>query len=349
MQESVQRKTQYGFVDVIKFLLALLIVSSHYISENAVGRINGFVDYASSLYVIVVPFFFACSGFFLFRKLDDKFENWSKVKIYCKKIMVMYAGWSIVYFLFTACTWIRFGTTTESVLHYLLNALTYSTYKTIWFLPATVIGVLLTYYLTKKMGAKETITIGAILYLIGCLGASYSFLIPENSVLNLYDYIFSSTRNGVFNGFPFILIGYFIAQKEKKGFSESKIKNLIFTAIFGMAFAAEAVVIKRKGAVNVNTLIFLLPFTYFFLMWCLEIRIQTTEKTMMLRKISTDVFLCQRIYLSSLPALLPETIFERLLTGNPYVGLISMLLLSLITAVFLIELSKRNKWLAQFF
>ena len=139
------RKTEYGFVDVMKFLLALLIVSSHYISENAVGRINSLIDYCSSLYVIVVLFFFACSGFLLFRKLKGEADDWMKVKAYCKKILIMYAGWSGLYFLLTALTWIRFGTTAENVLHYLLNAFTYSTYKTIWFLPATVIGVLLTY------------------------------------------------------------------------------------------------------------------------------------------------------------------------------------------------------------
>ena len=348
MQGVEVRKTEYGFVDVMKFLLALLIVSSHFISENAVGRINNLVDYASSLYVIVVPFFFACSGFLLFRKLKGGADDWLKVKAYCKKILIMYAGWSVLYLLFTILTWIRFGTTAEKVLHYLLSAVTYSTYKTIWFLPATVIGVLLTYFFKKKIDVKGTLVVGIIFYLIGCIGASYSFLIPENGILNVYNYIFSSTRNGFFNGFPFVLIGYLIAQKEQSGFVETRMKNFIFTVIFGIAFVAEALLIKRRGAMNVNTLLFLLPFTYYFLQWCLGIRMKITGKTMWMRKMSTDIFLCQRLFLSALPALFPASIFGRLLTGNPYVGWMAMLVLSLLTAAILIEISKRNKWLAKF-
>lgn len=305
MQGDKVRKTEYGFVDVIKYLLALLIVSSHYISENAVGRINSLIDYASSLYVIVVPFFFACSGFLLFRKLDGGTEDWAKVKAYCKKILIMYAGWSLLYFLFTVLTWIRLGTTLEKVLHYLLNAVNYSTYKTIWFLPATVIGALLTYCFTRKIGIRWTIAVGIVFYIIGCFGASYSFLIPENGALSIYNYIFSSTRNGFFNGFPFVLIGYVIAQKEKAGFNEVRMKNLLLTVIFGIVFVAEALLIKQRGATNVNTLLFLLPFTYFFLQWCLGIRMKTSERTMWLRKMSTDIFLCQRLFFIGITGFVP--------------------------------------------
>ncbi len=260
---GLESKVQYGLIDVMKFLLALLIVSAHFISENAVGRINSLVDYGSSMYVIVVPFFFACSGFLLFRKLDRGKDDLAIVKVYCKKLLVMYAGWSAVYFLFVVLTWIRFGTTEETIIHYLLNLVTYSTYRTIWFLPAAVIGVLLTYYLTEKFGVKGTIIIGITVYLLGCLGASYSFLLPANKVLSVYNYIFSSTRNGIFNGFPFVLVGYLIAQKEKSGFKENKTKDMLLTVFFGIAFIAEAVVIKQHGAVNVNTLVFLLPFTFY--------------------------------------------------------------------------------------
>ena len=340
MARDTQMNAEYGFADVMKFLLALLIVSSHYISENAVGRINSLVDYASSLYVIVVPFFFVCSGFLLFRKLNGGNEDWTKVKAYCKKILIMYVGWSVLYFLFIVLTWIRFGATIESVFHYLLNAVTYSTYKTIWFLPATVIGVLLTYFFIRKIGLKGAVAVGIVFYLIGCLGVSYSFLIPKNGALSKYNYIFSSTRNGFFNGFPFVLIGYLIAQKEKTGFNEVRMKNLFLTVISGIVFVAEALLIKWRGATNVNTLLFLLPFTYFFLRWCLGIRMITSERTTWLRKMSTDIFLCQRLFLSALPALFPVSFFGKLLTGNPYVGWMAMLLLSLFTAAVLVELSK---------
>ncbi len=348
MQGASGKKAQYGFVDIMKFLLALLIVSSHYISENAVGRISSVIDYASSLYVIVVPFFFACSGFFLFRKLDGGENDGPKIKSYCIRLLVMYAGWSVLYYLFKVLTWIRFGTTTEEVLRDLLHAVTYSTYKTIWFLPATVVGVLMTVFLTRKIGIRGTIAAAAVLYLIGCIGVSYSFLLKDSKLLSTYNSIFESTRNGLFNGFPFVLIGYLAAKKEKEGFSGTLKKNVILTAVFGAAFIAEALLIKKKGAPNVNTLIFLLPFTYSFLQLCLGVKKETGSGTLWLRKMSTDVFLCQRLFLSALPALFPESFFGKLLTGNPYLGWFAVTALSLATAAVLVEIAKRSKWFSRF-
>ena len=340
--------SEYGFVDIVKFLLALVIVSAHFVSENAVGRIPPVVDYISSVYVIVVPFFFSCSGFLLFRKMGEKGE-WEKVKNYCKKILVMYAGWSIVYCTFKVLTWVRFGTTIEGVLHYLINVVTYSTYKTIWFLPATAIGVLLTYWFINRFGFGWTVVLGSVFYVIGCLGTSYSFFFQNSTILKEYNYFFTSSRNGVFNGFPFVLVGYLIAQKEREGFYACRLKNLVFTIVFGMAFVAEAVLIKIKfNAVNINTLFFLIPFTYFFLMFCLGVKIRITGVTIKLRRLSTDIFLCQRLFLSAIPELLPESFFHQILMGNPYVGLVYIIGITLLTAWGLILLSNKINCLKRF-
>ena len=69
---ETMKKEKYGAIDIVKFLFAILIVCAHYISEYADGRINKFIEYASSLYIIVVPFFFVCSGFLLFTKVLSK-------------------------------------------------------------------------------------------------------------------------------------------------------------------------------------------------------------------------------------------------------------------------------------
>ena len=80
-------KRQYGLIDLVKFLCALLIVAAHYVTENATGRIHSLVDYGVSLYVIVVPFFFACGGYFLFRKVFADPENGgTTVKAYLRRI-----------------------------------------------------------------------------------------------------------------------------------------------------------------------------------------------------------------------------------------------------------------------
>ncbi len=72
MKSNSNIKKQYVFMDICKFFCALLIIISHYISENAVHRISTIIDYSSSLYIIVVPFFFACSGFLLCEKIIEQ-------------------------------------------------------------------------------------------------------------------------------------------------------------------------------------------------------------------------------------------------------------------------------------
>ena len=330
---ELNTKEQYPFLDIVKFLLALLIVCAHFISENAMGRINPLIDYLSSLYIIVVPFFFVCSGFLLFRKLDGQ-DDAGKVKNYCKRVLVMYMWWSALYIAFQIITWFRFGTTREEVWHYLLNAITYSTYKTIWFLPATVIGVLLTYCFYVKAGLKKTFIIAIIFYIVGCMGASYSFVLSDmnffSRCLNVYNFIFCSSRNGIFNGFPFITLGLILSKIEKIEFSKQKRKDTILTVVLGVCFVVEALTRHKEQQVSLA-----------------EQELKQV-KTIWLRKMSMDIFLCQRLYLSALPTLFPESFFNQMLIGSPYVGLLFVLTVTMTTAAGLTLLSKRIKWFQQF-
>lgn len=351
MKSITTNWVEYPFLDIAKFILALLVVCSHYISENAVGRINSLIDYASSIYIIAVPFFFVCSGFLMFRKLNGQ-NDWSKVIKYCKKNLLLYAGWSFVYICFNIATWVRFGTTESDVFHYILTCFTYSTYQTIWYLPATVIGLVFTYLLYSKINLGYTCFVGILFYLIGCLGTSYSFLLSEplTKLLNVYEYFFVSTRNGLFNGFPFIVCGLLIAKKMKNEEENQHIvKYAFFSLISFICLIAEAFIIKiRYNAINVNTLIFLIPFSYYFVLLCLNITIKSSKTTLCLRKLSTNIFLCQRLFLSAIPTLFPFSIFSTILNGNPYLGLFCIIILTVITSIVLNDLSRRSKFLSHF-
>lgn len=70
---ETMKKEKYGAIDIVKFLFAILIVCAHYISEYADGRINKFIEYASSLYIIVVPFFLFVAVFCCLPKFYQAF------------------------------------------------------------------------------------------------------------------------------------------------------------------------------------------------------------------------------------------------------------------------------------
>lgn len=352
MAETKGQNTQYGMLDIVKFLCAWLIVIAHYVSENASGRINSVIDNATSIYVIVVPFFFCSAGFLLFEKVYGKTSKKRKEAImsYCKRILIMYLGWSFIYILFQAATWIRFGTTSDEIIRYIINSIFYSTYKTIWFLPALCIGVLVTYWFVECIGINGTIVLAVLFYIIGALGVSYSFLIDGNGIasnlLDKYNFIFVSTRNGLFNGFPFVAMGAWIAcQKKKEEINVSK--YFMMTAFWGVCFVAEAFVLKYKfHSINANTLLFLVPFTYFFVKLCLSIPMESKMSHKWMRKMSTTIFVSQRIFLSALPGLLRESLFASILKGNPYLGCAYVLIGTFLLAESLTFLSKRSRVLS---
>ncbi|MBQ3215109.1 MAG: acyltransferase family protein [Oscillospiraceae bacterium] len=342
-------KRQNGAIDLVKFLFALLIVAAHYIAEYATGRIPALLDIGSSVYVVVVPFFFACSGYFLFRKVFANEETGKEtIKSYLRRIGLMYGLWSVVYVGLQTAAWLRHGATAESWARYILNALTYSTYKTIWFLPALCIGVGLFWRIYRKKGIKRALIWSAVLYVLGCVGASYSFLLQDSATisgaLHGYEYVFVSTRNGLFHGFPLVALGALIAYQEQRGSTIKPATCWILTILTGVAFVAEALVLKLFcDAVNVNTLFMLVPFTYFLIRTCLTIPVTSGKGLRWMRGMSTTVFLSQRLWLSALPELLPGTFFAGVLYGNPYLGLCWTLAATLLTAAALQWVGKRSR------
>jgi len=343
------KNSSYGLIDIVKFIFSILIIAAHYISEYADGRVNSRVEMGSSLYIITVPFFFACSGFFLFSKIiaKDGNEYYSEVKKYVARIAIMYMGWSIIYILFQIAVWIRFGIEAGSLFVYILHCFTYSTYKTIWFLPALMVGVLLTALIYKKFGYKMLIIISTVAYFFSVIGVSYSFILSETpieSILSMYNYIFESARNGLFYGFPYVTIGFIVAYK--KGYETHSVRNkyCALTFLCGILFVIEAFLIKFLfHAINVNTLITLVPFTYCFLYFVTCIKTRQNNIFVFIRKISTTAFLCQRIFLSAIPELIPEGHWRQLMDGNAYVALCVIICVILAVSALIVWIGEKSK------
>ena len=335
-------------LDLTKFLCAILIVSAHYVTEYATGRIHPLIDVGISVYVVAVPFFFACSGYLLFKKVFAAPEQeGTAVRGFVLRILKMYGLWSVVYITFQVLTWIRFGTTGREILRYVLHCLFYSTYRTIWFLPALALGAALIWLLYKKWGIKAVLTAACVCYLVGCSGVSYGFLPRKiealDQLLESYEFAFESTRNGLFNGFPLVALGAWIAHREEQGRQFKVLTSLIGCVVFGIGFVAEAFILKECGAVNANTLLLLVPFTYYFLGFCLSIPMNSGKGLRWMRNMSTTVFVCQRIWLSALPGLFPNSVFARVLTGDPYIGWLYVLAVTLAMAWVIQWLGKRNR------
>ena len=164
-------KKYYG-LDIGKFICALLIISSHFASEW--GHFSKSVDMLFSIYIIAVPFFFAVSGFLLFNKIEniDATQHKGVLIKYLKKIVLMYLMWSVIYIAFNVATFCKFGVTSQEVIGYIHQCIVYSTYDTIWFLPALGVGVVMVYFMRKVMSFKNIMIVAIVFYIIGILGVT---------------------------------------------------------------------------------------------------------------------------------------------------------------------------------
>ncbi len=201
----------YNGIDLIKFICAIMVFTIHIPLINApIGQeISGVATHINLglrefVCRLAVPFYFVSSGFFLFEKMPKNTLDIKRIENYCFKLLRLLGSWSVLLFI---------G----------------GTYH-LWYLGATVVAVtLLSVCLHFNAKTGHLVLLAIILYTIGLLGNSYFGLIKPfttNAIFeNVYDiwgFFVTTTRNGLFMGFLFVLIGFFFAQGKiqlKKVFS----------------------------------------------------------------------------------------------------------------------------------
>lgn len=296
-------RVHYNAMDVVKFLSAILLVCAHTASERV--SLPKMLDLCCSLYIITVPFFFIASSFLFYKKLDSLSESEQQLSYerYSKRIWIMYLAWSLVYFCFVVTKWITNGLVTQDIIRYFHHALVFTTYPTIWFLPALWIGVSLVYILRYRLKWSNAgvFILSLVLYCIGAIGYSYHSLSPFLEAVNdAYTSVFVTWRNGVFNAFVYAFIGYIVAIR---GGASLK-KSIIGTIVWGILFLFEAFTMKRiVPSADANFLFLLIPFSYFFFSLISQIKLPESKIYIPLRKMSMLMFVSQRIFLTAIPSI----------------------------------------------
>ena len=184
-----QRKI-YPSLDIMKFIMAMLILTQH--TSNEWAHSTGLVHAFFGLGNFAVPFFFACSGFLFFQKINT-LDN-EEQKLYYKKWSIrlgkMYLVWSLIYFVFVFIGWINSGLNWIQPLGYLHTALVFTTYATIWFLPALWVGVSISYLMKRHFSRKALFVTMLLLMIVGNMFGSYSNLLTSTSrISTFYDSI----------------------------------------------------------------------------------------------------------------------------------------------------------------
>lgn len=295
----------YASLDVAKYLMALMILFGHVSNEWA--HVTGLWHYILS-FNFTVPAFFAISGFLFFERIEPLASREEQDQYYKKwsiRVGKMYLIWSLIYLSFVIAVWCIYGVTKEIVLSSLHRWAVFSTYSTIWFLPALWVGGTIVYFLHSRLGKKATLAVTGILWLIGVVGLYYE-LLPFDGVRSLRDIYmdcFITFRNGVFYGAAYFLVGYYCLRAMQ---SLKLWGSVAAFLVCYFCFFIEAVMMhKVVTAPDTDMSVFMLPSVFFLVIAIAKVELSPKPIYTSLRNQSMLIFCGQRLFLTAIPALAP--------------------------------------------
>ena len=323
---------QFNGIDIVKFICAIMICIMHVqpFSSDVSGftKLNFWIQNFPCR--IAVPFYFTASGFLLFRKTDFNNLNTDRIKNYSFKILRLLGTWTFLLFV---------GGSGQ-----------------LWYLGALVLAVIiLSVFIKKGIPMRWIVLTSVILFLIGLLGDSYyGFIEPLKSLyiskilIVGYETVFTTTRNGVFFGLIFVLIGALFAQKR------IVINNIV--VIFGfvlslvMLFFEIYILRHYSHPKDYNILISLLPSSFFLFYLASHIKLKNRPIYGSLRVIGMIIFFTH-LFINYFVGLAIEIANNKIGINLTAFQLIITILFTTILAVIIERLSKANRfhWLKYLF
>lgn len=322
----INDKKNYNGIDFIKFLCAILVFIIHIPPfQGEVSEFAKYVNFGLQHFAcrVAVPFFFVSSGFFLFKKMPLYELDKDIIKVYCYKILRLLGVWHVLLFV---------GGTGH-----------------LWYLGATVIAIILLslcFHFRVKLG--YIYVIACVLYLIGLFGDSYYGIIAplQNiAIFNLlfkgYKLAFSTTRNGVFMGFIFVLMG--------ATFSNRKIILRTRTALIGfvasmLCLFAEVFLLKYNDIpIEYNMYVFLLPATFFLFSFAISIELKDRPIYKHLRNIGMIVYF-SHLLVNKVTSLALSVVEKYCCIAITQYQFVLSLLFTLLFAIFTEWLSHKNRF-----
>lgn len=246
-------------IDWLRLAAAILVIAIHTSPLADFSETGDFI-LTRVLARIAVPFFFITSGYFLLSRYHDSDR---KLRHFLKKTGWIYGASILLYLPLN----FRNGYFSQSqLLPELLKDLIFDgTMYHLWYLPASMLGMLIAWKLVEKLDFSKGLVMALLLYLVGLFGDSYYVVVEKLPLLKaFYDRLFELfdyTRNGLFFAPVFLMLGGFIADERRKLSSvEAGVGFLISLGLL----LAEALILHRHSFQRHDSMyVFLLPAMYF--------------------------------------------------------------------------------------
>lgn len=346
MESCSYKLKTYNSFDLAKFIASILVVMIHISpfrpvqNENIFSQLNFFLQ--NGICRVAVPLFFVFSGFFLYRKTPLDNFSFEPTKKYFLHILKMYILWTLIY---SPLMMISISNNPNGLLFgfvmYVKNIFLVGSYSHLWYLPALLFAVLLiSFLLQKNWYPRKILIMASVFYVFGLLGDAYYGLISPlfnvryiGKLLSLYFILFSRTRNGLFFAFLFVSIGMILSNTS---FLISRKKSLILFIGSIIMLYTEIILLKTFNIPkDYNVLLSTIPAAFYCFMFLKSLNLKDSKIYKLLRTLSSLIFYGHLwIYF-----IVSKTI------GNTPVDFIITLVLTIISALFIIKLSDNKKFL----
>ena len=221
---AVMQNINYKLLDLMKFICAFLVIGIHTRPLQAVSDVaDKLFYYDISNYA--VPFFYACTGYFLIVRQQNKGVH-EKICFRIKKVLRLYVIWSIIYLPLTFCGWIIEGNRElvyllRCVRNFILVGENFYSWA-LWYLNGLVFALIFIDLLLRKFSIKQIVKFGSVMYVLGIIltmfeGHLNKLPMVVSAAVKLYFAAFVTTRNGLFQSLIFVSIGMLVAETEKLG------------------------------------------------------------------------------------------------------------------------------------
>ena len=254
-------------VDLFKYICAIAVIAIHTAPFSAINeRLNFFI--VQILARLAVPFFAVCSGYFALGRLGD--ENISSTEArnvflqQWKKLIFIYAVWTLLYLLFSIPRWIEIGWFSAwAFVDFGIAAVRSESHYHLWYFLSLIYAWPLFYFCIRKIKRSYWIPISMVLYLVEAVKYCYKMFLPEmvSKALSVLS-IWNGLTTGLILLLPFLLMGaYVYGEKEKS----RKYAWCGFIISF-LLLSLEVVVLHYHGQNNVSYVLMTYPVAYFFFM-----------------------------------------------------------------------------------
>lgn len=329
---------EYGGIDAFRLVAALLIVCIHTSPLACVSQDADFL-LTHMLARIAVPFFLMASGFFVLPKvLFSPGAESSSVWRFVKKAALLYAIATALYLPVNLYAG-RFAQIHAADI--LRDVLFDGTFYHLWYLPASILGMLIVYLLSRKLRFRSVFLISLLLYAIGLFGDSYFGAVAGVPAISAFYTamfrILSFTRNGLFLAPLFLVIGGWIGHTQK---SRSKPLLLLLFAVSLCLMILEGLILRALHWPRHDSMYLLLPVCSFFL-FSLLVSSKAKPKRWA-GTLSLWIYLLHPLCIVLVRGLAKATGAEALLVGNSLVHFLAVLLLSALLSALITILTIRR-------